>query len=72
MHPTTVVKYKTPIMKATILKTQTPKSVLKVVRNSFHKEENERTKIYINTLMPNFNYKNSSGGTVSRNGCVFL
>ncbi len=62
-------------MKATPLKQTDRAPHLKVVNNSMGKKNtlNEQVnRIYINTLMPCFNYINQTGEVVSPQNCVLL
>ena len=44
---------------------------LKVVKSEIH-QENSVKRIYINTLMPNFSYTNSSGALIKPKKCISL
>lgn len=44
---------------------------LKVIKSQVHKET-AVNKIYINTLMPAFSYKNSSGELIEPKNCALL
>ena len=62
-------------MKAMQLKQTENTPFLKVVNNSLAKTNviTEQVKrIYINTLMPGFNYINSAGESITPNKCVSL
>ncbi|WP_372769952.1 hypothetical protein [Lutibacter sp.] len=62
-------------MKVTSLKQTDRAPYLKVVNNSMGKKINSSEKInriYINTLMPCFNYVNQAGEVVSPEKCILL
>lgn len=62
-------------MKAMQLKQTENTPFLKVVNNSLAKTSaipEQVNRIYINTLMPGFNYTNSAGESITPNKCVSL
>jgi len=46
-------------------------SHLKVIKNSL-KQNKTITRIYINTMFPNFSFKNHLGETIIKENCVLL
>ncbi len=62
-------------MKATQLQQIESINFLKVVNNSLNStpaQENKANRIYINTLIPGFNYINKLGEVVRPQKCAFL
>ena len=54
------------------LQKSTQTSHLKVIKNTRKLEKNTIPKIYINTLIPNFSYTNSSGETITSGKSILL
>ena len=49
-----------------------PKQHLKVVKNSMKRIPKADTKIYINTLMPDFKYTNDKGVVICAKNCIYM
>ena len=60
------------IMKSNSLQRNNKDPFLKVIKNTATKEKSKLTRIYINTLIPNFSYQNSLEETISPKNCVSL
>ncbi|MFK5958445.1 MAG: hypothetical protein QM495_06165 [Lutibacter sp.] len=58
-------------MKAISLQNTTQKPHLKVIKRDA-KQKKAITRIYINTLIPEFNYTNSLGVNITSRNCVML
>ena len=59
-------------MKTASLKNQKEKLHLKVVKNKLRRKKSVSPKIFINTLIPNFKYKNSEGEFSSPTNSILL
>jgi len=57
-------------MKAIPLQNSTQKSHLKVIKRT--PKQKKTSRIYINTLIPGFNYTNSLGQTITPKKCTML
>ena len=56
-------------MKIAVTSLKLNETHLKLVKNTL---KNKVTKVYINTLLPNFSYKNHLGEIITPNKCVLL
>ncbi len=59
-------------MKATSLQNSHKESHLKVIKNSVKINKKAVKRIYINTLIPGFNYINNLGEIITPRKCVLL
>jgi hypothetical protein len=59
-------------MKAASLQKSTQKLHLKVIKNEVKKKKSVKTKLNINTLIPNFKFTNSNGETATPLNRVLL
>lgn len=62
-------------MKSSALKQHNKESHLKLVKNSIGKQhslKNSIERIYINTLIPGFNYRDKAGNVITPKNCALL
>ena len=59
-------------MKSASLKSRNQTSYLKLVKSNAKIEEIAVTRIYINTLIPGFSYKNNLGEIITPKKCILL
>ena len=59
-------------MKSTPLHSNTEKTHLKVIKNTNRREKKATKRIYINTLIPGFSYRNHLGETIIPNKCSLI
>lgn len=58
-------------MKAMSLQHKKEKLHLRVIKNSLNLKKSVNTKLYINTLIPGFNYLNNKGKIVFPKNCAY-
>jgi len=58
-------------MNSNSLRNNPKKLHLKVIKSSLKKENSLKTKYYINTLVPGFNYLNDKGKIVTPKKCAY-
>jgi hypothetical protein len=59
-------------MKSTPLHNNPEKTHLKVIKNTNKRKKKATNRIYINTLIPGFSYRNHLGETILPNNCSLL
>ena len=59
-------------MKSTPLHNNQENTHLKVIKNTNKRKKRATNRIYINTLIPDFSYRNHLGETITPNKCSLL